>query len=186
MKHSRLIPWGVAFDLEGVKLVTRGAVDFKAAPTLASGDAKLEKDGGTAANLSTLPSVVPTGGTSVRVSISASEAEASHLVITLIDQTSPKEWEDEVIYLHTPQAEGVICGKITSGTNLSATTFRSSQLTQATTDQLVGGYVVFRSGAAAGAPRKITAFDPTNDEVTCEALPTAPSNGDVYEIVNGL
>lgn len=186
MKHSRLIPWGVAFDLEGVKLVTRGAVDFKANPTLASGDAKLEKDGGTAANLGTLPSVVPTGGTSVRVQIAASEAEASHLVVTLIDQTSPKEWEDEVIYLHTPRAEGVICGKITTATGLTSTTFRSSQLTQATTDQITGAYVVFRSGAAAGAPRKITAFDTSTDGVTCEALPAAPSNGDVFEIVNGL
>lgn len=189
MKQSILLSWGVAATLDGIGLITRGAVDFNVNPTLASGDVKLEKDGGTAANLTTLPAVTPSGGKSVRVSLAAAETECARGVIWFVDQTSPKEWEDEPVYFHTPLAEGAICGKITSGTP-SATAFRSSQLTQSGTDIFGGGtsgdaFVTMLTGANAGGTRKITGFDPANDELSFEAFPTAPSVGDVFEIVNG-
>jgi hypothetical protein len=180
---SILIPWGVAITLEGVPLVTRGSVDLKANPTLATGDVKISKDGGAFANLTTLPTVTPASGTAVRVTLSATEAEFTRAVIAFID-TATKEWEDQLIMLHTPLAEGALCGKITSGSP-STTSFISSNLTGGNTDQYKDAYVTFLSGTCAGATKKITAFNFSTDTVTCEALPAAPSVGDVFIIVNG-
>jgi hypothetical protein len=179
-----LIPWGVAATLEGIPLVTRGALDYKSNPTLATGDVKISKDGGSFANLTTLPTVTPASGTSVRASLSASECEFARAVVVFVDQTNPKEWEDQLIMLHTPLAEGALCGKITSGTP-TTTSFISSQLTGSNTDQYKDAYVTFLTGTCAGATKKITAFTAASDTVTCDALPAAPSVGDVFVIANG-
>lgn len=182
---SHMVPWGVAAQIEGVPLVTRASVDYKANPTLATGDVKISKDGGAFANLGTLPTVTPASGTSVRVTLSASEAEFTRAVVVFVDQTSPKEWEDQELVLHTPLAEGALCGKITSGTP-TTTSFISSQLTGANNDQYKDGFVSFLTGTCAGVTKKITAFTASTDTVTCEALPAAPSVGDVFMVVNGL
>lgn len=180
---SILLPWGVAATIEGVKLIDAASSAFKAAPTLAAGDAKLEKDGGASANLGTLPTVSPAAGTSVRITLSATEMEFTRGVVTFIDAAGA-EWLDQSVMIHTPLAEGALCGKITSGTP-STTSFISSQLTGANTDQLKDAWVTFLSGTCVGATKKITAFTPASDTVTCDALPAAPSVGDVFIIVNG-
>jgi hypothetical protein len=180
---SILIPWGVAVTLEGIKLIDAAGTAFKVNPTLASGDVKLEKDGGTAANLGTLPAVTPSGGTSVRVVLSATEAEFQRGVVTFVDAAGA-EWIDQSILLHTPLAEGALCGKITGGSP-SATAFTSSQLTGTNADQYADAWVTFLTGTCAGATKKITAFNAGTDTVTCDALPAAPSVGDVFIIVNG-
>lgn len=93
--------YGVACDIDGVVLITRGAVDFKSNPTLASGDVKVEKDGGAAANITTLPAATPASGISVRVSLSATEMQAKRIVVRFVDQTASKEWEDQEIIIET-------------------------------------------------------------------------------------
>jgi len=75
--------------------------EFKANPTLASGDAKVDKDGGGFTNLSTLPSVSPSGGRAVLIELSATEMNADVVTIQLVDQTSPKEWADFIISIPT-------------------------------------------------------------------------------------
>ena len=87
--------------IEGVPLITRGSVNFKANPTLAAGDVKISKDGGTYANLTTLPAVTPASSRSVKVSLSATEMTASQVTVLFVDQTSPKEWEDQEIKIET-------------------------------------------------------------------------------------
>ena len=52
-----LIPYGEVYVLTGLQLKDRTTGQFKVAPTLAAGDFKIEKDGGAAANLATLPTV---------------------------------------------------------------------------------------------------------------------------------
>lgn len=94
-------PYGQAATLDGIPLLTRGAVDYQANPTLASGDAKISKDGGAEANLATLPAVTPAGGKLVRIALSAAEMQAQRIVVTLVDQTNPKEWEDQRIIVET-------------------------------------------------------------------------------------
>lgn len=93
--------YGVAGTVDGVVLITRGAVDFKAAPTLATGDVTVSKDGGTFANVASLPTVTPTGATSVQVALSAGELTAKRVVVRFIDATATKEWEDQEIIVET-------------------------------------------------------------------------------------
>jgi hypothetical protein len=177
-------PWGVAATLR-VSLVTRGAVDLLANPTLATGDVKLSLDGAAFANITTLPSVVPASGLLVQISLSATELECTKLAIQFVDQTATKAWEDDMFFVETPLAEGALSGKITSGSP-TTTTFVSSQLTGSNTDQYKDAYVTFLTGTCAAATKKITAFNAGTDTVTCEALPAAPSVGDVFKIINGL
>ena len=93
--------YGVAATLQGVPLITRAAIDLKANPTLAAGDVKVSKDGGSWNNLTTLPSASPASGSALKVDTSAAEMQAKVIVIQLVDQTSPKEWEDQVIIIET-------------------------------------------------------------------------------------
>lgn len=180
---SHLIPWGVAHTFYAV-LVDASTDDLKANPTLAAGDFKISLDDGAFANLTTLPTVDPASGVQVKIVLSAAEAKFTRAVITAID-TATKEWKDNAWALHTPLAEGALCGEITSGTP-STTSFISSQLTGANADQYKDAYVTFLTGTCAGATKKITAFNAGTDTVTCDALPAAPSVGDVFTIVNGV
>lgn len=77
------------------------AGSFKANPTLAAGDVKVDKDGAGFSNLTTLPTVTPAGGVRVEVSLSATEMNADVVTVTFIDQTSPKEWADLLISIPT-------------------------------------------------------------------------------------
>lgn len=93
---------------KGEDLVIRIALEsmsasgsFKAAPTIAAGDFKVDKDGGGLTNLATLPSVDPAGSVLVKVSLSATEMNADVVTIVGIDQTSPKEWADFVLTIPT-------------------------------------------------------------------------------------
>jgi hypothetical protein len=83
-----------------------------------------------------------------------------------------------------PRIEFVLGGEITSGTP-STTAFICAELTTANTDQFKDAYVTFISGTCAGATKKITAFTPGSDTITCDALPATPSVGDKFYIVNG-
>lgn len=74
---------------------------FKSNPTIAAGDFKVDKDGGGLTNLTTLPSVDPSGSVLVKVSLSATEMNADVVTIVAVDQTSPKEWADFVLSIPT-------------------------------------------------------------------------------------
>jgi hypothetical protein len=85
----------------------RDAVDtarFKSNPTLASGDAKISKDGGAFANLGTLPTVTPASGKAVKIELTNTEMNADSVVILLSDQTDPPEWADFMISIPTTSA----------------------------------------------------------------------------------
>lgn len=93
-------PYGTAWTLRGIKLVDRATGQYKASPTIASGDFKIEKDGGTSANLATLPTVEPSGGTSVSLEFSAAEMQCRQAVVTMIDGAGA-EWSDDAIHIFT-------------------------------------------------------------------------------------
>ena len=94
------VPYGTAFTLRGYKLVDRATGQYRSTPTLASGDFKIEKDGGAATNLATLPSVEPAAGTSVKFEFSASEMQCQQAVVNLIDAAGA-EWNDDCIHIFT-------------------------------------------------------------------------------------
>jgi hypothetical protein len=74
---------------------------FKASPTIAAGDFKVDKDGAGLTNLTTLPTVEPSGSVLVKVSLSATEMNADVVTLVAIDQTNPKEWADFVLSIPT-------------------------------------------------------------------------------------
>lgn len=79
---------------------------FKANPTIAAGDFKISINGGAFANLTTLPTVEPAAGVAVLITLSGPETEGGSIIVTAIDQTSPKEWADAAWNFH-PQDEVV-------------------------------------------------------------------------------
>jgi hypothetical protein len=77
--------------------------NFKSNPTIASGDFQISKDGGSFANLATLPVVEPSGSQMVLIALSSTEMNADSVVIRGVDQTAPKEWADFVLSIPTTQ-----------------------------------------------------------------------------------
>jgi hypothetical protein len=80
---------GVAYVFYVSLIDASDTTQFLAAPTIASGDVKVSKEGGAEANLSTLPVVA---NKQVAVSLSASEMDAASVTVEFKDQTSPEEW----------------------------------------------------------------------------------------------
>lgn len=74
---------------------------FKSSPTIASGDFKVDLDGGGLTNLATVPSVDPASSVLVKITLSATEMNADVVTVVAIDQTSPKEWADLVFSIPT-------------------------------------------------------------------------------------
>lgn len=93
--------YNTAATIDGIPLITRGAVDYQANPTLAAGDVTVSKDGGAFTNIATLPVVTPTTGTAVQVSLSTAETSAHRILIRFIDQTTTKQWEDQSLIVET-------------------------------------------------------------------------------------
>lgn len=67
-------------------------------PTLASGDFKIQKDGGVPVNLSSIPTFI--SGT-LNIALTSSEMQCQEGMIKLVDQTNPKEWDDDAIVFNT-------------------------------------------------------------------------------------
>lgn len=82
---------------------TQEGQSFKSSPTIAAGDFKVDKDGGGLTNLTTLPSVDPSGTVLVKVTLSATEMNADVVTIVGIDQTTPKEWSDFILCIPTTE-----------------------------------------------------------------------------------
>lgn len=74
---------------------------FKAAPTIAAGDFKVDKDGLGLTNLTTLPTVDPAASKLVKISLSATEMNADVVTIICSDQTDPPEWADLIFSIPT-------------------------------------------------------------------------------------
>lgn len=80
------------------------ALSFKSNPTIVTGDFKVDKDGVGLVNLTTLPTVSPSGSVLVLIELSATEMNADVVTIVGVDQTNPKEWCDIVISIPTASA----------------------------------------------------------------------------------
>lgn len=177
------LPWGAAATIQGVPLVTKDGTDYLANPTLAAGDVKISKDGGAFANLATLPDAEPDSGKAVRVQLSATEMECTFGVIDFIDQTDPKEWEDQRVIVVTELARGAVAGTVQSDAGNTATTFKTN-LTGAD-DVYNDRLLVFTTGSLAGQVRKATDFVNSTDFITVgSAFTAAPSAGDKFVLIN--
>ena len=75
--------------------------NFKANPTIASGDFKIKIDDAAVANLTNLPTVTPAGGIWVKIVLTAAEMNGDNIGIQGIDQTGTKEWADYALTILT-------------------------------------------------------------------------------------
>ncbi len=78
-------------------LVQPAGVDFEVSATFATGDCKISKNGGAAANTTNLP---VDSGLFYSLTLTAAEMTASRVMITLIDSAT-KVWLDEAIIIET-------------------------------------------------------------------------------------
>lgn len=94
---------GVAYDFYTSLVSQASSNEFQVNPTIASGDFQISIDGGTLANLATLPVVTPAGGVGVLVALSAVEMDAEKIQVIAID-ASGAEWYDVMVFLDVPDS----------------------------------------------------------------------------------
>lgn len=101
-------------------VATAGA--FQANPTLASGDFKVSTDGGSLANLTTLPTVTPASGKMVKITLSASEMNGDNITVVCSD-ASGGEWKDLIVNIQTAARQiDDLAYPTTSGRSIDVTT----------------------------------------------------------------
>lgn len=80
-------------------LIGRGLSDLKTGATFAAGDVKIIKDEGASANTTNLPTDEGNGVYSL--ALTATEMQAARIVVTVVDQTAPKAFEDQLLLVET-------------------------------------------------------------------------------------
>lgn len=91
--------YGYAYEFYTGLISQSNTKTFQSNPTLASGDVKIRKDGGSEANVTTLPTVLGSGKV-VKVVLSATEMEADNITLTFAD-ASGAEWCDLIVNIPT-------------------------------------------------------------------------------------
>ncbi len=97
-------PYGEALEFY-VTLANRSTGLIQANPTLASGDVTLSKDGGAFASLGTLPTVTPTSGRGVKVTMTAIERQSGSSLLLFVDQAGA-EWNDLAVLIQSSDKDG--------------------------------------------------------------------------------
>ena len=96
-------------------LIGRGTLNLIASVTIASGDSKISKDQGAFANTGSVFADETLG--SYSVPLTSAEARADTIVGRIVDQTVPKEWEDQYFMVRTTGGPEVWASEITSKTD---------------------------------------------------------------------
>jgi hypothetical protein len=101
-------------------VATAGA--FQSNPALVAGDFKISKDGGTLANLTTLPTVTPASGKMVKITLSATEMSADNVTVIASDAAGA-EWRDLIVNIQTAARQiDDLAYPTTSGRGIDVTT----------------------------------------------------------------
>jgi len=194
-----------------IPIIKRGAVDFAVGAdwTPAAGDVKVSKDGGTAANIATLPAAVAMGNTAYwEFQLSSGELACKQLVVTVGDSAT-KAVEDQCFVVETcgnasamypsdPTADntdaetrltnalkGTVYGVV--GSSATTTSIPTSSLSPAAgvTDQFKGRIMTFAADTTTanlrGQSREITG-SASGGTLTTAAFTTAPASGDTFSI----
>ena len=152
---------------------------MQSTPTLASGDAKVSKDGGALANLTTLPAVAPASSKLVQVDLSAAEMDADNVTVILSD-ASGAEWCDVVVNIQ-PSSLG-LCGSVNDAG--ATTTVFITTLTGYGDDFFNGAFLLFTDGAMQGQSRKISDYTSATGSITlASATTSAPANSTPFIIL---
>jgi hypothetical protein len=70
-------------------------------PAQAAGDWTISKDGGAFSNLATLPAVTPSSSYGLKITLSASEMNATNILVVGKDQTATEEWQAVAFSIRT-------------------------------------------------------------------------------------
>lgn len=177
-------------------IVKRGVIDIAVTAdwTPATGDVKISKDGGAIANIGTLPAVIASSAM-WEYTISATEMQAAEICITVIDSAT-KAVEDDQFTIATfgHNSAGLSMERLSAGGVVgtvsvvndagSATTFRCSDITEATTSHYVGKQVWVMSGTLLAQPLGVvTAYSFISSEGAFTVSPGSPS-GEI--LANGV
>ncbi len=177
-------------------LIDFGATDFEATPvTFAAGDTQYSIDGGAFANTGSNPAHEGNGIYSL--ALTAAEMSGDIIVITLIDQTATKLWEDQSIIIDTGHGaqreanQGIVVLEVdTAVTAATATAFECLRLAPNTTEETTadhynGRNILFTTGNLLGQMTDITdyALQNSREFYTVTALTEAPADGDRFVVL---
>lgn len=131
-------------------IVKRGVIDIAVSAdwTPVAGDVKISKDGGAIANIGTLPAVIASSAM-WEYTISATEMQAAEICISVIDSATKAVEDDQFtiatfgnilagLCMETMSAGGLVGTVSTANDAGSSTTFRCSDVTEATADHYKG------------------------------------------------
>lgn len=176
-------------------LIDAGTADFESTPvTFASGDTQVSIDGGAFANTGSNPSHEGNGIYSL--AMTALEMAGTVIVVTVIDQTATKAWEDQSILANTQLGfwaeggKGIIIGEVDTATEASTTTtleaFRiAPNTTESTVDDFYNGRLItFTTGNLTGQQTDITDFTNQNskERYTFSTLTAAPDDASRFVV----
>jgi spore maturation protein SpmB len=161
------IPYGAAYSFNA-PIVKAGSTDIALSAdwTPATGDVKVIKDGGAAANIATLPVFI--SGTGILTwSLSAAECTATEVIIQVIDSAT-KAVQDQVFRLQTTKASALQVGvpQATQAAGDTAITLDATAAGQ--TDFYKGSVIAITSGSGANQARIITAYNGTTKVATID------------------
>lgn len=179
-------PYGQAAVISGIVLIERDTADFKDTPTLAAGDVQVSTDDGALTNADTLPAVTPAASELVRVSLSAAEMQGDRVVVLFIDQTDPKEWEDQLVIVETDPFKGVVTTGFVNDAGATSSVF-ITDLAGHTANFFRNSVCTFEEGTLLAQPRRISASSGTPTTITVSpAYTDTVENGKRFTIMGRI
>jgi len=121
---SELRKYATAAELSTI-LITNGSRNAQANPTLAAGDVQVSLDDAAFTNITTLPTVTPSGGVKVKISLSAAELTCKQIMIRFKDAAGD-EWEEQTIIIETYGNASAMHPNIGANPTLSAAETRDA------------------------------------------------------------
>lgn len=162
------IPWGTAYTFRA-PIVKAGSTDYALTAnwTPVTGDVKISKDGGAFANLLTPPTFV-SGSAAINWTLTSAEAEATEIVIQVIDQDATKLVQDQFFRLQTTKAGALQVGVPQAVQSIGDTAITLDATAAAQTDFYKGSVVTIISGDGANQARIITAYNGSTKVATID------------------
>lgn len=147
------------------------------APTFATGDVKISKDGGAFANTVNAPAAIAGVTGFYSLALTSAELDAGWVHVWI----SNAAMDDVHVQLGmSGQPSGVV---VADGSN-TATTFKTDR-PEASNDYWKDALLLFVSGALTGQVKKVSAFNASTDFITLStAFTAAPTAGDRFLLVN--
>lgn len=189
----RMTKYGVPRNFY-IPIPKAGSTSFALAAdwTPAVGDVKISKDGLADANIATLPAAMAsTAGlwcvylsgpevTAKQINVRIMAAAVVHDALEIVTFGDPLAQHAMDFNLRNDALGAIFYGSVTGA--VTPTTLIDATLTQADTDFFKGRILLPLTGTQRFQASKITAFNPSTDQLTFDAMTQAMAGGDKYAI----